>query len=242
MNKKQTELLFNKFVLETFNASWGNDVLSAKKAEERYKSYGITPPHKIFYEYKFPENMSRYELLMRYDYMYNFQYFRAGDMLYQLDNLNELRPEHREIIIKYGREQIQDIEKYILDNKSKWADKMQYYVSEIKRLNPELKDIHVTSEKIDDLRKNNKFLTPEQYKKNANLNFVHGVVFGFSPDDIEYYLNRTEAQFKQDQNDEQLNFIRIGHVIAPKYRDDFVKSEQLIQKIENERKKNGQEL
>ena len=241
MNKKQTELLFNKFVLESFNATWGNDTLSAKAADERYKSYGITPPHKIFYEYKFPDNMSRYELLMQYDYMDMFQSFQAGDMLRQLDNINDLRPGHREVIKKYTREQIQDIENYILAHKSQWADKMKFYIDELKRLNPELKDIHVTPEKIDNIKKNNKFLTPEQYQEMANMNFVHGAVFGFSPDDIKYYLNRTEAQSIQDQNDEQLNFIRIGHIIAPQHRDDFVKSEQQIQQIENARKQHGHE-
>lgn len=241
MNKKQTELLFNKFVLESFNATWGNDTLSAKAADERYKSYGITPPHKIFYEYKFPDNMSRYELLMRYGYMYSFQSFQAGDMLRQWDNINDLRPEHRKAIKEYTREQIQDIENYILTYKSQWADKIKYYIDELKRLNPELKDIHVTPEKIDDIKKNNKFLTPEQYQEIANMNLVHGAVFGFSPDDIKYYLNRTEAQSIQDQNDEQLDFIRIGHIIAPQHRDDFVKSEQQIQQIENARKQHGHE-
>ena len=241
MNKKQAVLLFNKYVLDTFNATWGNNVLSAKAAEERYKSYGITPPHKIFYEYKFPDGMSRYELLMRYGYMYDFQSFQAGDLMHLYTHKDIMRPEHRKIIECYTPEQIQEMENYILAHKAEWAKKIKYYSQELRRLNPELQDIHVTSARLEDIKKNNKFLTPEQYQEMAEQSFVHGTVFGYSPDDINYFINRTEAQCIQDQDDEQLNFIRIGHIIAPQHRDDFVRTEQQIQQIKNAQKKHGHE-
>lgn len=241
MNKKETELLFQKFVLENHNASWGNDVLSAKRAEERYKSYGITPPHKIYYEYKFPDGLSNYALLMNYDYMYNFQDFKIGSIISQKEHINDLRPEYRKVLEQYTTEQLQDIENYITEHKAQWAKKMQYYSDEVRRLNPELAHIHVTKDKLDDIAKNNKWTTPTKYNTFAELDFIHGVVFGFSPTDIDYYINRTEAQHIQDQDDERLNFIHIGHIIAPQHRDDFVKVEQQIQQIENARKNNGHE-
>ena len=242
MNKKETELLFKKFILENHNAVWGNDVLSAKKAEERYKSYGVTPPHKIYYEYKIPDSLSNYALLMNYDYMYNFQDFKIGNLISQKEHINDLRPEHRKALEQYTTKQLQDIENYIIEHKAQWAEKLQYYSDEVRRLNPELAHINITQEKFDDISKNNKWLTPTKYKAIAELNFIHGVVFGFSPDDIYYYMNRTEAQRIQDQDDERLNFIRIGHIVAPQHRDDFVRTEQQIQQIENARKNNGQEL
>ena len=241
MNKKETELLFKKFILEFFNLTWGNDTLSAKKAEERYKSYGVTPPHKIYYEYKFPDGLSNYTLLMNYSYMYDYQDFERGDIVSRFKHLDKIHPDQRKELTQYTPEQLQDIEDYILEHKQEWAKKIQYYSDEIRKLNPELAHINVTQEKLDDISKNNKWLSPTEYKKRAEKNFIHGVVFGFSPDDINYFINRTEAQCIQDQDDERLNFIRIGHIIAPQHRDDFYRAEQQIQQIKNARKNNGHE-
>ena len=70
---KKTELLFNKIMLEQFNAEWGEYQSSALVAEKMFVEHGVKLPFKIYYQYKLPDGLSPFGLMMRYGYMYRLQ-------------------------------------------------------------------------------------------------------------------------------------------------------------------------
>ena len=222
---KKTELLFNKIMLEQFNAEWGEYQSSALDAEKMFVEHGVKLPFKIYYQYKLPDGLSPFGLMMRYGYMYRLQdYEKAARKIGVGDT-------------RYSEQEIADLENYILQNKDNWRVQMKRYVDEIKRLNPELANVSIKPTKVQDAKKN----FPQYADKllnNLELDFIHGVAFGFSPEDIEYYLNRTKDQIDVDTQEALMGiWYGVGHVVAPQFRDIL---KQAVAQIELN-KNNGRE-
>lgn len=204
MSKNREEFVFKRIVLEQFKQTWGEYHSSALEAEQMFASYGIKLPFQIYYKYKLPNGLTPSQLLMRYDYMCLAQSFKEGE---------------KNIFCepgKYTEQEMQDYINYSLAHKDEWAAQMEKYVDEIRRLNPELANVSVKEDKVQYLKKSMPQWATGRVK-GLEQDFVHGVVFGFLPEDIEYFLNRTDEQAKLDaQNKENYG---VGHVVAPQFRD-----------------------
>lgn len=120
---------------------------------------------------------------------------------------------------EYSKQEIEELEKYISQKKDSWKSEMGQIVQDIKRLNPELANISInTASKEED--------------------FVRGVVFGFSPEDINYFLNRTSEQACMDNSNKE--YYGVGHIVAPQFRDALKQAMVQIEAIKS-KQNNGKE-
>lgn len=172
---------------------------SAEFLERQIRERGIVPPIKLFYEYKYPDNLTpqQYEvfvqrlvfILLVYvpemindNVGYNLRYFQKS--ISKLDNaqlIDQVRSGvARDIRECYGAlskltdaERAQMIDAFAYDT-PRARELARKNINMIKLLNPQLADVRVNMD--DDFNM---------------LDFLQGATYGFAPEEIDYFLNTT---------------------------------------------------
>ena len=206
MNKKN-DFLLTVMYADVSGVSLTEYQSSALDAKNMFAFYGIKLPFNIYYEYILPGGLKPLMLLSKYGRMYMAQVYQENK---KFIDFNEY---------KMKKQEIEGLEKYILQNKDSWKSNMEQIVQEIKSLNPELANISINT--VD--------------KEN---DFIRGVVFGFSPEDINYFLNRTNEQACKDISDEE--YYGVAHIVAPEHRECLKNAMAQIEAIKS-KQNNGKE-
>lgn len=231
MNKKQNlnnaeqKVLIKNFLRGLAAIEYEYNPQSARKQEERYASYGIKLPFKIFYEYKMPCGFeSSYDLL----FWLPFGLGRAKLLdrnisdLYKTDvgNLSSKEKKKIDFYKQFSSEQLKTVFEWIGRLSS------EDVIREIKRLNPELAHIKTDNRKT--------------AVSNTVQDFICGVAYGFAPDDIDFCLSATREEFLKVLNDPRMQVVNHGHVPTPVKLDVLVAAEEQI-KIKKLQRNNGRE-
>lgn len=185
LRKAASKLLQTSIATEIHRVA-GDWYSSALILENNLKMHGITPPHKLYYEYKFPGGMKNFKYHDVIEPMYLFcqayeEYFKdTYDDFNQFlierfqDTQSNLSTLFRFCIClslsdtKTNEQEFKKTYERILKAKDKIAEK-------IRQLNPELQKV--------------------QYYK--NFDFIMGAVYGFAPEEIEFF---TKLQYIRKRN------------------------------------------
>lgn len=185
MNDKQ-QRVFDNLVLHEYGDMPFNS--AAQDLEEHLHILGITPPVKLYYQYRLPENQTPQQfekILQRLMFICNFE---PQEILNTSEYYQELAQCIPEKNIKYCFEQMRktcekdcaeltddekkDFVQHVLELQELACMDICTVAQIIQESNPELKSVRVN---MDDV--------------NLVIAFVEGVVYGYAPDDIDYFLN-----------------------------------------------------
>ena len=222
-----------KVVLKKFLHDWSaleyeDNPPSALAQEKRYAQYGIKLPFKIYYRYKMP-----FGLESSYDLLFWLPFGRMGIKrpqndkdwadyhMINIDNLSEKDKKQLSIYRTVSPQQLNMI--------MKWMGQIstEQMIVEIKRLNPELAHIK-TDGKTSGVM-------------NPLLDFVHGVAYGFAPEDIELCLTSKNEDLQKIAENPRYQKLRFGHFTTPEHYEALLAAEQQIQQIEQAKQNNGKE-
>ena len=219
-------ILRKKFLRDWSAIEYKYNSPCALEQEERYASYGIKLPFKIYYKYKMPFGLeSTYDLLFWWHY---------ADKMSKLPNseeewaerlridINNMRKEDKERMDFYRTVPYGQMEAVFEWAKTLSADKV---IAEIKRLNPELAHIK-TDGKTSGV-------------SNPVEDFIHGVIYGFSPEDIELCLTAKRGELQKIAENPRYQKLRFGHFTTPERYEALLAAEQQIQQIEQAKQNNG---
>lgn len=222
-----------KVVLKKFLRDWSAleyeyNPPSALRAEQRYEQYGVKLPFKLHYKYKMPFGMeSSYDLLfwlpfgeMGLEPPVTLKEFADFHKI----NIDDLSEGDKKRFLVY-----QTVSAKQLDMIMDWVRQISavHMIAEIKRLNPELAHIK-TDGKTSGVAK------PVQ-------DFICGVAYGFSPEDIELCLTSRYGDLQEIANSPRYQKLRFGHYTTPERYEALLVAEQQIQQIEQAKQKNGHE-
>lgn len=236
MNKKNEfdDAIF-KIALKEYLRGW-SDIEKRRNPpfalyeEERYARYGIQLPFKIYYKYKMPFGLeSAYDLLF-------WEIAQGCDMSEFENSLAELREvniedmesdddkERAKLALSFSDKQLIDIQD--------WFRQISYeeMIAEIKRLNPEL--AHIKSDLKCCL------------VGKPDVDFVHGVAYGFAPEDIEFCITNTPDDVKDymEKWGEYQKILKSNHYVSPSRLDALLDAEEKIKIIEKQKQiKTGRE-
>ncbi len=172
MNKK-LKFFLNRYVLKVANIAGGYDS-SAQILESDLAKLGIKLPKKLWFQYKLPGGMSpeKYEREMA-----------------KIQIVCLMWPIKRQIqdgFLDGGGltdEEIETMQNYLDSLDSKYLDLLDAHVAWVKKYNPELATVNIPN------------------KVSARIHFLNGALYGFSPEEITHFLNRTEKDRIQDNED-----------------------------------------
>ena len=204
----------NRFEKAIINNQWSS---SAKELEKELTDRGIVLTSKIYYEYKLPDNLKNYELakktlLLRcFSAVYeNYLTKVTKDILFMEAKMTakEDLSAFFGFCICLALSSIKNIQYVFKQTYAPCKVQLDTLAEQIRQLNPELQSI-------------------KDYK---NFDFVNGAIYGFAPQDIEFYIQQKRNNF--DETTENMNkisnFIRkpIGYILSPKTSDDILKAIQ----------------
>lgn len=175
MQKITTKLLQTSITKEIHRQA-GDWDSSAQILENDLKKYGIKIPHKLYYEYKFPDDMK------------NFEYYNIVQPMYLFCQVYK----------EYFNDNYDDFNQYLIERiKDTQCDLSVFFrfciclsLSDSKTNEQEFKKTYDNILKIKDkIGQKIKQLNPElqkvQYYK--NFDFIMGAVYGFAPEEIEFF-------------------------------------------------------
>ncbi|MCL2748994.1 MAG: hypothetical protein FWE50_02865 [Alphaproteobacteria bacterium] len=167
MNAKLNSILGDMIIKNTELKSGFNS--SAKEFRDQLKAKGIRVPFKIYYEYKIPEGLTPQEYEFKVQKMHFILYFDGSEL-----EPYGLTPDEKQELVDYIK-------------RSKASNDLAFIFEEdqIRKLNPELKNIDLA-------------YGPNIAKRSARiLNLLEGVTYGFAPEDIQNFLNRHNTGDKE---------------------------------------------
>ena len=235
MNNKKTgfenaefKVALKKFLRDWSALEYEDNPPSALLQEKRYAQYGIKLPFKLHYEYKIP-----FGLESSYDLLFWLPFGRMGikrpqndddwvdDHMINIDNLSEVEKKQLSVYRTVSPQQLN----MIID----WLGQISpdQMIAEIKRLNPELAHIKTDG-------KTSAVVNPV-------VDFVHGVAYGFAPEDIELCLTSKYGELQKVAENPRYQKLRFGHFTTPEHYEALLVAEQQIQQIEQAKQNNGKE-
>lgn len=196
---------FNALVNRCTMLQFGYDS-SSQQMEEKLRNYGVVPPVKLYYEYKYPnaKTGAEYEkFISRLSYIlwiYSREHVTKPEEFFKQefeDTVNFYQAatgEYERNMAQRCMRAMQDIEKYLFtlteSERNALADRIEHdkslayetaknQVAELKRLNPELQSVRV-GEGL------------------SIMEFMDGVAYGFAPQEIDYFINTDMEQRNAD--------------------------------------------
>lgn len=184
----KAKLVYNNFVNRL------NDMLiddkwysSAQILEQELKKHGVVPTQKLYYEYKMPDNLKNYQIDQ------NTLFLRCFPAIYEnyLESFSSIKTK-KNLLSDAATTAKSDLAKFFgfciclgLSNMKnlKYVFEQTYNIcmehvlqmaETIRKLNPELQHI-------------------KDYK---NLNFVNGAIYGFAPQEIEFFIQLSKNDTK----------------------------------------------
>ena len=227
--KAIAKVVYNNFVNRLNNVlvddQWYS---SAKNLEKELIKHGLILPSNIYYEYKLPDNLKNYELdkktlflrcfpAIYENYLGNFANKTTKNNLFldakitAKDNLSTFFG----FCICLALSDVKNIKSVFEQTYITCKNQLNILAEQIRQLNPELQSI-------------------KDYK---NFDFVNGAIYGFAPQDIEFYIQRNKNNSDKISYDTIKNmnkiskFIKadIGYILSSKTCDDILKAIQLSQ-------------
>lgn len=206
MNKKLM-LFMNTCMLQSTSIGGGYDS-SAQILEADLAKLGIRFPKKLWFQYKLPGGISpeKFEIESGKIDFFAFKYPTIKDLI-QVGCVDsgDLSDEELDIV-----------EKYRASKKTKYLEILNKHVKWIKENNLELSNINIPDNEV------------------AKSNFLRGALYGFGPEEISYFINRSDEQAESDFNEQgQLHVVldmigvRLEYILCPDNR-------ALLQKQANE--------
>ena len=176
---------------------WWRFSSSAKKLERCLAVRGIVPDEKLFYEYKLPGALDLNKSVEEVSRISLFAHFYKGNLE------NDIQREYFRVSVT--ADEIEAVNQYVLVRQQEYVKRFQCWVVECVCLNPELRGVRVDRENVVDL-----------------MRFADGVLSGYAPREIDYYLHRDEAQCARDDVEmdvfEKEYGFNVGYILAPETR------------------------
>lgn len=206
MNKKLM-LFLNACMLQFANVGGGYNS-SAQILETDLARLGIKFPKKLWFQYKLPGGISpeKFEIESGKIDFFVFEYPTIKDLI-QIGCVDRGGLSDEELDV---------VEKYRASQRTKYLEVLDKHFKWVKENNPELSIVIVPDDEV------------------AKSNFLRGVLYGFGPEEISYFINRSYEQAESDHNEQkQLRIVldkigvRLEYILCPDNR-------ALLQKQVNE--------
>ena len=249
MNNKKTsfddanfKVVLKKFLRDWSALEYEDNPPSALAEENRYAQYGIKLPFKWHYKYKMPFGFEDPYVLLFWLANKDRKSVAIEDIKRDLNlvTVEDILKEKPELLndprmkkhLEQSRKRLdlyQSVspELHLMIVESMKQISSDQMIAEIKRLNPELAQIK-TDGKTSGV-------------SNPVLDFVHGVAYGFAPEDIELCLTSKNEDLWKIANNPRYQNLRIGHFSTPEHYEALLVAEQQIQQIEQAKQNNGRE-
>ena len=205
MNKK-LKIFLNNYILEYMDSVHGF-YSSAQILESDLAKLGIRFPKKLWFKYKLPDGIKHEKYELEITKMLTFCLFKP-----MKEQIQQGLCEQKNLT----DEELETIDNYILSQRPKYLEMLDTHFNFIKENNTELSNIKIPND------------------ISSKLEFLYGTVYGFSPEEISYFINRSDEQAESDFNEqEQLRVVldmigvRLGYILCPDNR-------ALLQKQVNE--------
>lgn len=206
MNKKLM-LFLNACMLQFANVGGGYNS-SAQILETDLAKLGIKFPKKLWFQYKLPGGISpeKFEIESGKIDFFVFKYPTIKDLI-QIGCVDRGGLSDEELDV---------VEKYRASQRTKYLEFLDKHFKWVKEHNPELSIVKIPDDEV------------------AKSNFLRGVLYGFGPEEISYFINRSYEQAESDHNEqEQMRVVldkigvRLEYILCPDNR-------ALLQKQVNE--------
>lgn len=163
MNKKL--MLFMNTCMLQFSSAADGYFSSAQILETGLAKVGIKFPKKLWFQYKLPDGISpeKFELEMAKIIFFAFEYPTIKDIV-------EIGCVDRDGV---SDEELDIVQKYRVSQKSKYLEILDKHVKWVKENNPELSSVNIQDNEV------------------AKSNFLEGVLYGFGPEEISYFITRS---------------------------------------------------
>lgn len=221
LSQKEQSLL-QKLILDEMRLYLGY-CSSAKNYEDFLAQRGISLPIKLFYEYKYPDNMTPAQYETRINSLLFYIAFDEKQITHPVEYVKQMIAEFerdkdlvpmdeqtKQQAIQYRVDLVKDMSEaekqnitaYILGNKE---NAWQHAVNDVqlaKALNPQLRDIQVNLN-----------------SKESIFTFLGGFSSGYAPMDIEYFMAAQSDITKMEKEQRQAEFEQmLGESSSPQYR------------------------
>lgn len=170
MNKKL--MLFMNTCMLQFSSVADGYFSSAQILETGLAKVGIKFPKKLWFQYKLPDGISpeKFELEMVKIIFFAFEYPTIKDIV-------EIGCVDRDGV---SDEELDIVQKYRVSQKSKYIEILDKHVKWVKENNPELSNVNIQDNEV------------------AKSGFLRGVLYGFGPEEISYFITRSFDEAESD--------------------------------------------
>lgn len=170
MNKKL--MLFMNTCMLRFSSAADGYFSSAQILETGLAKVGIKFPKKLWFQYKLPDGISpeKFELEMAKIIFFAFEYPTIKDIV-------EIGCVDRDGL---SDEELDVVQKYRVSQQSKYLEILDKHVKWVKENNPELSSVNIQDNEV------------------AKSNFLEGVLYGFGPEEISYFITRSFDEAESD--------------------------------------------
>ena len=206
LKQAKAKLVYDNFV-SGLNTDLKDNVWysSAKNLENSLKFSGVTQIPKLYYEYKFPNNLKNFELdrqtlftrcfpAIYENYLESFNTNKTKVRLFEDAAANKKTDLSAffGFCICLGLSRLKDLKSVFKETYDQSMNQVYFLAEYIHQHNPELQHI-------------------KNYK---NLDFVNGAIYGFAPKEIEFFLNLQERRkngswdYEMSGKDEEVNYVK----------------------------------
>ena len=170
MNKKL--MLFMNTCMLQFSSAAGGYFSSAQILETGLAKVGIKFPKKLWFQYKLPDGISpeKFELEMEKIIFFAFEYPTIKGIV-------EIGCVDRDGL---SDEELDIVQKYRVSQRLKYLEILDKHVKWVKENNPELSNVNIQDNEV------------------AKSGFLRGVLYGFGPEEISYFITRSFDEAESD--------------------------------------------
>ena len=197
MNKKL--MLFMNTCMLQFSSVADGYFSSAQILETGLAKVGIKFPKKLWFQYKLPDGISpeKFELEMAKIIFFASEYPTIKDIV-------EIGCVDRDGL---SDEELDIVQKYRVSQRLKYLEILDKHVKWVKENNPELSNVNIQDNEV------------------AKSGFLRGVLYGFGPEEISYFITRSfdDSELDSAKQDELSDVLKklgvqLTYVLSPNNR------------------------
>lgn len=178
MNRK-FDFLFRQYCLLLHITPDSDEVWysSAQNLDIELKKRGINLLRDLYHKYKLPGGLTQQEYLVKKNSLNTIGRYKAGDIAKFVASLSDgvaLKDEY----MKLSSDEKTAFDRYLVDLATQENQRIDAECKKIRALNPELSDLDVPND----------------------IEFLSGVVYGFPPADIKYFIDLQAKKLDWQQN------------------------------------------
>ena len=210
MNKK-FDFLFRQYCLLWHITPDSDEVWysSAQNLDVELKKRGINLSRDLYHKYKLPGGLTQQEYLVKKNSLDTIAHYKAGDMAHFVACLADGEA-FKDEYMKLSGDEKTAFDRYLVDLATQENQRIDAECKKNRALNPELSELDVPN----------------------NIEFLSGVVYGFPPVDIKYFIDLQEKKLdwkqnlQEQENQENLSQ-QLGVVISYRLSADTIQAIQL---------------